>query len=108
MSMPMTSQSSCTPRRVRVELGIYRRYGNGVYEVGFYDSEGKQRWRTVDGGIEEARKLRSELHQNRGRNHRLRADLIKISKLAETLTPSKRAIIEIMQATKGDRPREAW
>ena len=34
-------------RRVRVERNIYRR-PSGVYEVGFKDGGGKQRWRTVE------------------------------------------------------------
>jgi hypothetical protein len=38
------------PRRVRVERGIYRR-STGVLEVGFKDETGRQRWRTVEGGI---------------------------------------------------------
>jgi hypothetical protein len=107
MSMPRISATSA-PRRVRIERGIYRRYGNGVYEVGYYDDDGKQRWRTVDGGIEEARKLRLYLHRGRGRNQRLRADLLQISKVADTITPTKRLIIMTMQATKGNRQREAW
>ena len=42
------------PRRERVERNIYRR-ATGVFEVGFKDAAGKQRWRTVDGGITAAR-----------------------------------------------------
>ena len=44
------AESEGTPRRVRVERGIYRR-ATGVLEVGFKDETGRQRWRTVDGGI---------------------------------------------------------
>jgi len=54
------------PRRVRVERNIYRRADGGL-EVGFRDSGGKQRWRTVDGGIMAARRLRDELLATRGR-----------------------------------------
>ncbi len=60
------SGSSGTPRRVRVERNIYRR-PTGVLEVGFKDASGVQRWRTVDGGITAARKLRDELLARRGR-----------------------------------------
>jgi hypothetical protein len=49
-----------TPRRTHVERNIYRR-STGVLEVGFKDASGIQRWRTVDGGIMAARKLRDEL-----------------------------------------------
>src|SRR5881392_963567 len=54
------------PRRVRLERNIYRR-PTGVLEVGFKDASGVQRWRTVDGGIMAARKLRDELLARRGR-----------------------------------------
>src|SRR5947209_829725 len=54
------------PRRVRVERNIYRR-PTGVLEVGFKDASSIQRWRTVDGGIMAARKLRDELLARRGR-----------------------------------------
>jgi integrase len=55
-----------TPRRVRVERNIYRR-STGVLEVWFKDAAGIQRWRTVDGGIMAARKLRDDLLARRGR-----------------------------------------
>ncbi len=54
------------PRRVRVERGIYRR-STGVLEVGFKDETGRQRWRTVDGGILAARKVRDDLAARRAR-----------------------------------------
>ncbi len=60
------SGSGGGPRRVRVERNIYRR-PTGVLEVGFKDAFGTQRWRTVDGGITAARKLRDELLARSGR-----------------------------------------
>lgn len=54
------------PRRVRVERGIYRR-ATGVLEIGFKDEIGRQRWRTVDGGILAARRLRDDLTARRTR-----------------------------------------
>jgi integrase len=60
------AESSEAPRRVRVERGIYRR-ATGVLEVGFKDEVGRQRWRTVDGGILAARKLRDDLAARRAR-----------------------------------------
>jgi integrase len=59
-----------TPRRVRVERNIYRR-PSGVFEVGFKDVAGKQRWRTVDGGITAARAARDELLAQRRRGEQL-------------------------------------
>jgi integrase len=61
------------PRRVRVERNIYRR-STGVLEVGFKDAAGIQRWRTVDGGIMAARKLRDELLARRGRGETVAPD----------------------------------
>lgn len=61
------------PRRVRVERNIYRR-PTGVLEVGFKDAAGIQCWRTVDGGIVAARKLRDELLARRGRGETVAPD----------------------------------
>lgn len=60
-------------RRVRVERNIYRR-SSGVYEIGFKDVGGKQRWRTVEGGITAARALRDELLTRRHRGERVASD----------------------------------
>ena len=65
-----TDDNSAAPRRVRVERNIYRR-ASGVYEVGFKDGAGRQRWRTVDGGITAARAVRDELLVRRARGERV-------------------------------------
>src|SRR5689334_8982712 len=67
------STANKEPRRVRVERNIYRR-ATGVLEVGFKDASGIQRWRTVDGGIMAARKLRDELLARRGRGETVAPD----------------------------------
>jgi len=64
------SKLNATARRVRVERNIYRR-PTGVFEVGFKDGAGVQRWRTVKGGITAARSLRDELLAARGRGERV-------------------------------------
>jgi integrase len=64
------SESNNAPRRERVERNIYRR-STGVFEIGFKDAGGKQRWRTVDGGITAARALRDQLVAQRGRGERV-------------------------------------
>jgi integrase len=64
------SKKAGAPRRERVERNIYRRQ-SGVYEVGFKDAGGKQRWRTVEGGITAARALRDQLLAQRARGERL-------------------------------------
>ena len=68
--------SNATPpaRRESVERNIYRRtsaVGRVVFEVGFKDGAGMQRWRTVEGGITAARALRDELLARRGRGERV-------------------------------------
>lgn len=60
------ADSSSAPRRMWVERGIYRR-PTGVLEVAFTDEGGRLRWRTVDGGILAARKLRTDLAARRTR-----------------------------------------
>src|ERR1700744_397951 len=60
------AESPKTRRRGRVERGIYRR-ATGVFEVGFKDEVGRQRWRTVDGGILGARKPREGRGARRAR-----------------------------------------
>jgi integrase len=62
--------SKGAPRRLRVERNIYRR-PSGVYEIGFKDADGTQRWRTVDGGITAARAVRDELLAQRRRGERV-------------------------------------
>jgi integrase len=68
------SSANESPRRVRVERNIYRR-PTGVLEVGFKDASGIQRWRTVDGGIMAARRVRDELLARRGRGETVAPDL---------------------------------
>lgn len=60
------ADSESGARRVRIERGIYRR-STGVLEVGFKDETGRQRWRTVDGGVLAARKVRDDLAARRPR-----------------------------------------
>ena len=63
------AESSQAPRRVRVERAVYRR-PTGVLEICFKDETGRLRWRTVDGGILAARKLRDDLSARRARGER--------------------------------------
>jgi integrase len=61
-------------RRERVERNIYARtsaQGRKVLEVGYRDSAGRQRWRTVNGGVRAARAVRDELLARRGRGERV-------------------------------------
>ncbi len=59
----MSQGSSQRPLRARIERGIYKRQtsdGQTRYEVAYLDSDGHQRWRTVD-RLQDARDLRAEL-----------------------------------------------
>lgn len=54
-------KSKSPSRRQRVQPGIYTRTdaaGRETFEIGFRDSQGKQRWRRVQGGIKAARSPR--------------------------------------------------
>ncbi len=102
-------------RRERVETGIYLsdRANGRVYEIGWYDKTGRQRWRTVGTNIEEARKLRAELAltgRGGGAKYRqMRRDLFWIADVAARYdTPTKRQILDAMKATTGTQPRRAW
>lgn len=57
------------PRRERKEKNIYL-LPNGGYEIGYRDTDGRQRWRRVKGGLMAARELRDKLLAARGRRER--------------------------------------
>lgn len=53
------------PRRVRVERGIYMNPATGGHEIEYTDLSGRIRWKTVPGGLEEARLARAEAQRQR-------------------------------------------
>ncbi len=55
-----------TPRRVRVESGIYER-PDGRLEIGWRDARGKLRWRVVEGKLKAARAALAQEHAKRAR-----------------------------------------
>lgn len=68
------SKANATARRERIERNIYRRRdgsGHIVHEVGYRDSAGRQRWRTVEGGITAARAERDDVLGRKGRGERV-------------------------------------
>ena len=67
------STTNATPRRTKVEAGIYRR-PDGALEIGWRDAQGKQRWRKVPGGIRAARAALAQAHAARARGERVAAD----------------------------------
>lgn len=68
------SNANPSARRVRVESNIYSRRnaaGHVVYEVGYRDSTGKQRWETVEGGVTAARTIRNDLLARKGKGEKV-------------------------------------
>ena len=51
---------------------VSRRLRHPTFEVGYRDSAGKQRWRTVEGGITAARAVRDDVLGRKGRGERVR------------------------------------
>lgn len=71
------AKASSQRRRQRVETGIYERStadGRKRFEIGWRDSQGRQRWREVDGGIMAARNALAVEHAKRARGERPAAD----------------------------------
>lgn len=81
------SNSNSPSRRQRVEPGIYTRtdaQGRTVFEIGFRDVQGRQRWRRVEdnvisgkvrpAGLKDARAALAEAHAARSRGERVAAD----------------------------------
>ena len=72
-------------RRARVERGIYKRTGKDiglVYEVCYSDSDGRQRWRTVD-RLQEARALRGDLVSKVARGERIAPTKVTLAQYAD-------------------------
>src|SRR5687768_4447475 len=64
----MSTSQGRPARRVRVERNVYRSNRLGpnerpveVFEIGYRDSTGKQRWQRVEGGITAARAQRDRI-----------------------------------------------
>ena len=71
------SEQSSSRRRERVEPNIYKRSnaaGVDVFEIGYRDAAGTQRWRTVEGGITAARSVRNDLLGRKSRHERVSAN----------------------------------
>jgi integrase len=61
-------------RRERVERNVYRRTtadGKTAYEIGYRDSDGRQRWQVVQGGIRAARTQLADVKARMGRGERV-------------------------------------
>src|SRR5436305_15287578 len=70
----MSSANTSQARRVRVERGIYRR-PNGLLEIGWRDTTGKQRWRRPkERGLRAARAALAEENARRARGEKVADD----------------------------------
>lgn len=79
--------------RVRVERGIYKRQtrdGANRYEVAYLDSDGRQRWRTVE-KLQEARDLRAELVSKVNRGERVAPSKITLTEFADAWLATQEA-----------------
>jgi len=68
------SDPKSAARRTRVEPNVYSRRdaaGHTVFEVGYRDSTGRQRWCRVDGGITAARTVRNDILARKGKGERV-------------------------------------
>ncbi|HZO79034.1 MAG TPA: site-specific integrase [Solirubrobacteraceae bacterium] len=80
-----TSRYGTHRQRSRVERGIYKRItrsGESRYEVMFYDSDRRPRWRTTD-TLTEARLLRAELVTRIASGERLTVSKVTLEEFAE-------------------------
>jgi len=66
----MSANGEKTTRRERVERGIYHN-PKTAYEITFTDSDGKQRWTTIDGNLKAARAARAEVVAKLGKGERV-------------------------------------
>ena len=90
-----------TPRRVRVERGIYKRTGTDgkdQFEIGYRDGQGRQRWLRVEGGIMAARAALAEAHTARGRRERVGDPHLRFDDAAQAWWDSR--VVKLRPATQ--------
>jgi integrase len=88
-------QANTTPaRRVRVNgrRSIYYRddsHGKRRYEITYYDSDGRRRWKTVDGGLRQAEALLDDLRSRVRRGEKVAPTKATVQEVAEQWLASK-------------------
>src|SRR5438093_12695479 len=82
-----TTMSDKPKRRTSVKghTGVYwhRVAGGRRYEITYIDTEGKRRWKTVDGNLDDAQASRDDLHQRIRKGERVAPTKITVREVAE-------------------------
>jgi integrase len=86
--LEVVMREQTTPRRTKVEghRGIYWRPGPGrskVYEVVYSDETGRQRWKTIEGGVRDAVAFREDVRSKRRRGERVSPSRTTLAEAAE-------------------------
>jgi integrase len=91
--MEVLMREKISPRRVRVERGIYKRQTpSGVaYEFTYTDSTGRQRWQAVRGGLRDARRERADVVARLGRGERVAPTRRTFAEVAEAWLENERS-----------------
>jgi integrase len=87
----MQTERSSIPRRTRLERGVYWREaasGRRTYEIQFADATGRTRWRTIKGGLREARQARADMISKLGRVERIGPARLTFGQTAEAFLTS--------------------
>jgi integrase len=71
MQLEANHEQQESARRSRVERGIYQHPATGRLEITYTDSDGRQRWKTITGGLREARLARADVVSKLGRGERV-------------------------------------
>lgn len=113
----MSTSKPTAPRRTRVagqrNANIYQR-ADGTLEVGFRDSTGRQRWRTIHGGVLAARAERDAILGAKGKgervqpNPRLRFDEAADRWLAEQVADLRESTRDIYRRSVDLHLRPRW
>src|SRR5438874_1199616 len=85
-------QAKASPRRTRLERGIYYRDTprGRRYEITYIDSLGRRRWKVTEGGIKEARAVLADVVSRLSRGERVAPSKLTLSEIAATWLEAQR------------------
>src|SRR4051812_14189587 len=85
-------QAKASPRRTRLERGIYYRDTprGRRYEITYIDSLGRRRWKVTEGGIKEARAVLADFVSKLARGERVAPSKLTLSEIAATWLEAQR------------------